>query len=219
MKKTLSFISVLVLVTGAFVSCGDKEDKGSSEKKEKKAEKGIVGTWVPSGDTLEEMEKEFSGGMSVESAELVITETEMSMNASINASDLFCVTDDGFNLSGQSFDMEYDGEVITVVAEGQELAEFERVDDPDEDNVYGKYKNDEMSDIASGGEMIFDFAESGVSYMIISMKEEYTYDEETSKITTTDADGETEEVEYKVDGDTLTITDEDGKVETFTRAE
>lgn len=219
MKKTLSFISVLVLVTGAFVSCGDKEDKGSSEKKEKKAEKGIVGTWVPSGDTLEEMEKEFSGGMSVESAELVITETEMSMNASINASDLFCVTDDGFNLSGQSFDMEYDGKVITIVADGQEVSEFERVDEPDEDNVYGKYKNDEMSDITPGGEMIFDFAESGVSYMIISMKEEYTYDEETSKITTTDADGETEEVEYKVDGDTLTITDEDGKVETFTRAE
>lgn len=219
MKKTLSFISVLVLVTGAFVSCGDKEDKGSSEKKEKKAEKGIVGTWVPSGDTLEEMEKEFSGGMSVESAELVITETEMSMNASINASDLFCVTDDGFNLSGQSFDMEYDGKVITIVADGQEVSEFERVDEPDEDNVYGKYKNDEMSDITPGGEMIFDFAESGVSYMIIYMKEEYTYDEETSKITTTDADGETEEVEYKVDGDTLTITDEDGKVETFTRAE
>ena len=219
MKKTLSFISVLVLVTGAFVSCGDKEDKGSSEKKEKKAEKGIVGTWVPSGDTLEEMEKEFSGGMSVESAELVITETEMSMNASINASDLFCVTDDGFNLSGQSFDMEYDGKVITIVADGQEVSEFERVDEPDEDNVYGKYKNDEMSDITPGGEMIFDFAESGVSYMIISMKEEYTYDEKNSKLTTTDADGETEEVEYKVDGDTLTITDEDGKVETFTRAE
>lgn len=219
MKKTLSFISVLVLVTGAFVSCGDKEDKGSSEKKEKKAEKGIVGTWVPSGDTLEEMEKEFSGGMSMESAELVITETEMSMNASINASDLFCVTDDGFNLSGQSFDMEYDGKVITIVADGQEVSEFERVDEPDEDNVYGKYKNDEMSDITPGGEMIFDFAESGVSYMVISMKEEYTYDEKNSKLTTTDANGETEEVEYKVDGDTLTITDEDGTVETFTRAD
>lgn len=219
MKKTLSFISVLALITCAFVSCGDKDDKDSSEKKEKKAEKGIVGTWVPSGDTLEEMEKEFSGGMSVESAELVITETEMSMNASINASDLFCVTDDGFNLSGQSFDMEYDGKVITIVADGQEVSEFERVDEPDEDNVYGKYKNDEMSDITPGGEMIFDFAESGVSYMIIYMKEEYTYDEETSKITTTDADGETEEVEYKVDGDTLTITDEDGKVETFSRKE
>lgn len=217
MKKTLSFISALALITCGFVSCGDKEDKGSSEKKEKKAEKGIVGTWVPSGDTLEEMEKEFGSGMSMESAELVITETEMSMNASINASDLFCITDDGFNLSGQSFDMEYDGEVITVVAEGQELAEFERVDDPDEDNVYGKYKNDEMSDITPGGEMIFDFAESGVSYMIIYMKEEYTYDEKNSKLTTTDADGETEEVEYKVDGDTLTITDEEGTVETFSR--
>lgn len=219
MKKTLSFISALALITCAFVSCGDKEDKGSSEKKEKKAEKGIVGTWVPSGDTLEEMEKEFSGGMSMESAELVITETEMSMNASINASDLFCVTDDGFNLSGQSFDMEYDGKVITIVADGQEVSEFERVDEPDEDNVYGKYKNDEMSDIMPGGEMIFDFAESGVSYMVISMKEEYTYDEKNSKLTTTDANGETEEVEYKVDGDTLTITDEDGTVETFTRAD
>ena len=96
MKKTLSFISVLVLVTGAFVSCGAKEDKGSSKKKEKKAEKGIVGTWTPSGDTLEEMAEDLGGGLKIDKSELVITDNDITMNASINASELFCVTDDGF---------------------------------------------------------------------------------------------------------------------------
>lgn len=221
MKKTLSFISAIALIACAFVSCEDKESSGSSAKdKESKSEKSIVGTWVPSGDTLEEMKEDLGGGMKVEKAELVITDTEISMNASVNASDLFCVTDDGFNLSGESFDREYDGKVISITAEGQTLAEFNRVDDPDENNIYGKYTNDELSGGTPDEEMYFDFVSSGVSYMIITHKEEYTYDEKTSKLTSTNASGETDEAEYKVDGDTLTIVDEDGEVtETFTRAE
>ncbi len=219
MKKALSFMSVLVLVTGSFVSCGDKEDKGSSEKEEKKTDKGIVGTWIPSGDTLEEMQKDMGGGMKLEKAEIKITENDITLNASVDSSELLCVTDDGFNLSGQSFDKEYDGEVITIIAGDQAVAEFNRVDDPDENNIYGKYKNEEMSGIASGGEMIFDFIESGVSYMIMSEKQEYTYDEESGKMITTDSDGEEEEATVKIDGDTLIVTDEEGKVETYSREE
>ncbi len=217
MKKALSFMSVLVLVTGAFVSCGDKEDKGSSKKEKKKADKGIVGTWIPSGDTLEGVKEGF-GDMSVESAELVITENDITLNASVDSSELFCVTDDGFIINGQSFDMEYDGEVITITADGQEVSEFDRMDAPDENNIYGKYKNESLGSV-EGGEMVFDFAESGVSYMIVSKKEEYTYDEKNSKLTTTDANGETVEDECKVDGDTLTFIDEEGKIETFNRAD
>lgn len=219
MKKALSFISALALITCAFVSCGDTEDDGSSKKKEKKADKGIVGTWVLSGDTLEEMQDDMGNGMKLEKADITITEKDITLNAYVNSSELLCVTDDGFNLSGQTFDKEYDGEVITIIADGQEVAEFNRVDDPDEDNIYGKYKNDEMSAIASGGEMVFDFTESGVSYMIMSQKQDYTYDEKAGKITTTDSEGEEEESEIKLDGDTLTVTDQDGKVETYTRAD
>ena len=218
MKKALSFMSVLVLVTGSFVSCGDKEDKGSSEKEEKKTDKGIVGTWIPSGDTLEEMQKDMGGGMKLEKAEIKITENDITLNASVDSSELFCVTDDGFIINGQSFDMEYDGEVITITADGQEVSEFDRMDAPDENNIYGKYKNESLGSV-EGGEMVFDFAESGVSYMIVSKKEEYTYDEKNSKLTTTDANGETVEDECKVDGDTLTFIDEEGKIETFNRAD
>ncbi len=222
MKKTLSFISVLVLITGAFTSCGGKESGEASGKKssEEVTEEslGIVGTWMPSEETLEEMKEDLGSGMAVENAELVITETEISMNASINASALFCVTDDGFDINGQSFDMEYDGEVITITADGQEVSEFDRVDAPDENNVYGKYKNESLGSV-EGGEMVLDFVESGVSYMIISMKEEYTYDEKAGKITTTNADGEEEESAIEIDGDTLTVTDEAGKSETYTRAD
>lgn len=219
MKKALSFMSVLVLVTGSFVSCGDKEDKGSSKKEEKKSDKGIVGTWIPSGDTLEGMQKDMGGGMKLEKAEIKITENDITLNASVDSSELLCVTDDGFNLSGQSFDKEYDGEVITIIAGDQAVAEFNRVDDPDENNIYGKYKNEELSGIASGGEMIFDFIESGVSYMIMSEKQEYTYDEESGKMITTDSDGEEEEATVKIDGDTLIVTDDEGKVETYSREE
>ena len=220
MKKALSFISALALITCAFVSCGDTEDEGSSKKKEKKADKGIVGTWVPSGDTLEEMAEDLGGGLKIDKSELVITDNDITMNASINASELFCVTDDGFLVSGEAFEKEYDGEVLKVIKDGQTALEFDRIDSPDKDNVYGKYKNDEISGAMFGDGMSFDFAESGVSYMVITLKEEYTsYDAETGKLIAKTDDGEDDEANYKVDGDTLTITDEDGTVETFTRAD
>ena len=53
--------------------------------------------------------------------------------------------------------------------------------------------------------------------MIMSQKQEYTYDEKAGKITTTDSEGEEEESTVKIDGDTLTVTDSDGKVETYSR--
>lgn len=220
MKKTLSFLSVLVLTAGTLVSCGDKEDEGSSKKKSKKSENSIIGTWMPGEDTMNEIQEKLGGsGAEIEKAELVITDKDITLTAHVNASELLCVTDEGFNLYGQSFDKEYDGEVITLIAEGQKVAEFIRLDDPDEDNVYGKYSNDELSKSISGGEMILDFAESGVSYMIMSEKQEYTYDEKAGKITTTNADGEEEESEIKLDGDTLTVTDEAGKAQTYNRAD
>lgn len=219
MKKAISFISVLVLITGAFVSCGDKESGSSSKEKDKKSKNGIVGTWVPSEDTLKEMNKGIFGGMTIEKAELAITEKDITMNASVNASEVLCVTDDDFTLYGQSFDKEYDGEVITVIADGIKVAEFNRVDDPDKDNVYGKYTNEEISATVSGGEIVFDFIESGVSYMVMSDKQTYTYDEKSGKFTTTNADGEEDESTAKVDGDTLTVTDSDGNVETYSRAD
>ena len=102
MKKTLSLISVLVLAAGALVSCGDKESSSDKDdkKSEKKAEQGIIGTWVPTGETLEAMKEDIGGGMVVDKAEIVFDEKNMTMNASVDASDLMCLTDDGFNLSG-----------------------------------------------------------------------------------------------------------------------
>lgn len=216
MKKTLSFISAIALITCAFVSCGDKEE-GSSKKEEKKIDKGIVGTWIPSEDTLGEMQKDMGGGMKLEKAEITITAKDITLNLYVDSSELLCVTDDSFELSGQSFDKEYDGEVITIIADGQKVAEFDRVDDPDEDNIYGKYSNEEMSGIAAGGEVIFEFAESGVSYMIMSEKQECTYDEETGKLIIINSEGEEDESVVKIDSDTLTVTDSDGNVETYSR--
>ncbi len=216
MKKTLSFISAIALITCAFVSCGDKEEE-SSKKEEKKTDKGIVGTWIPSEDTLGEMQKDMGGGMKLEKAEITITTKDITLNLYVDSSELLCVTDDSFELSGQSFDKEYDGEVITIIADGQKVAEFDRVDDPDEDNIYGKYTNEEMSGIAAGGEVIFEFAESGVSYMIMSEKQECTYDEEAGKLIIINSEGEEDESIVKIDSDTLTVTDSDGNVETYSR--
>ena len=220
MKKALSLISVLVLSAGAFVSCGDNNDSSDKDdkKSKKKEEKGVIGTWVPSGETLEEMQSDL-GGMSIEKAEVIFDEDTMTVEMSIEASDLMYLTDDSFNLSGQDCDFEYDGEILTVVMEGQEVASFERIDEADEDDVYGKYINEEMSLGSDEGEMYFDFVEDGVSYMVISQGQEYTYDEEEGTVTIIDSDGEEVVSTVEFDGDDMTVTDPDGVVETYTRAE
>lgn len=221
MKKTLSLISVLVLAAGALVSCGDKESSSDKDdkKSEKKAEQGLIGTWVPTGETLEAMKEDLGGGMVVDKAEIVFDEKNMTMNASVDASDLMCLTDDGFNLSGMDCDIEYDGEVISILMEGEEVASFERIGDPDKDNIYGKYMNEEMSSGMEGPEMYFEFIDDGVSYMVISQSQEYTYDEEAGTVTVIDVDGEEEVSKVEFDGDDMTVTDPEGTIETYTRAE
>ena len=208
MKKALSLVSVLVLAAGALVSCGSKDSSSEKDDKKstKKAEEGIIGTWVPTGETLEEMKEDLGGGMVMEEAEIVFDEKNMTINASVDASELMYLTDDGFNLSGQECDVEYDGEVLTLLIEGEEVASYERIGDPDEDNMYGKYINSE-------------FVEEGVSYMAISQSNEYTYDKEAGTVTVVDTDGEEEVSKVEFDGDDLTVTDPDGVVQTYTRAE
>ncbi len=221
MKKALSLISVLLITAGALVSCGNKKASSSDKEEtrsEDQAEQGIIGTWVPSGDTLKAMMDDLGGGMVMEKAEIVFDEKNMTMNASIDASDIIYITDDGVNLSGQNFDREYDGEVLSVLIEGQEVASFERMGDPDKENIYGKYINNEMGSV-EGGEMYFEFAEEGVSYMVVTQSNEYTYDEEAGTVTVVDIDGEEEVSTVKIDGNNMTVEDQEGKIETFTRAD
>lgn len=221
MKKAISLVSVLVLAAGALVSCGSKDSSSEKDDKKstKKAEEGIIGTWVPTGETLEEMKEDLGGGMVMEEAEIVFDEKNMTINASVDASELMYLTDDGFNLSGQECDVEYDGEVLTLLIEGEEVASYERIGDPDEDNMYGKYINSEMAELMEGPEMYFEFVEEGVSYMVISQSNEYTYDKEAGTVTVVDTDGEEEVSKVEFDGDDLTVTDPDGVVQTYTRAE
>ncbi len=221
MKKALSLISVLVIAAGALVSCGSKKSSSSDKeatRSEDKVEQGIIGTWLPSGDTLKAMMDDLGSGMTMEKAEIVFDEKNMTMNASVDASDIIYVTADGVNLSGENFDREYDGEVLSVVIEGQEVASFERMGAPDKENIYGKYTNDEMG-FVEGGEIYFEFVEEGVSYMVISQSSEYTYDEEAGTVTVVDADGEEEVSSVKIDGNNMTVEDQEGKIETFTRAD
>ena len=220
MKKALSLISVLVLAAGTLVSCGSKDSSSEKDDKKstKKEEEGIIGTWVPTGETLEAMKDDLGGGIAMENAEIVFDEKNMTINASVDASEIMYLTDDGFNLSGQECDVEYDGEVLTLLIEGEEVASYERIGDPDEDNMYGKYTNSELASLMEGQEMYFEFVDEGVSYMVISQSNEYTYDEATGTVTVVDIDGEEEVSTVKFDGDDMTVTDSDGVVETYTRA-
>lgn len=219
MKKTISFISALMLMTAAFVSCGKSDDdsKASGKSKKEKSANDLVGTWTPDDKTMESLEDSL-GGMGFEKIEYVFTDTEMQLNAKMDMSEMLSITDDGFNVYGQDFERTYDGEVITITADGMTVAEFTRIDEADKDNIYGKYSNEEMSGVAEGGEMYFEFPESGVSYMVMNAAQEYTYDEENSKIVTQDNDGKEEEISVKLDGDNLTLTSkEDGEL-SFVRA-
>ena len=154
MKKALSLISVLVLAAGTLVSCGSKDSSSEKDDKKstKKEEEGIIGTWVPTGETLEAMKDDLGGGIAMENAEIVFDEKNMTINASVDASEIMYLTDDGFNLSGQECDVEYDGEVLTLLIEGEEVASYERIGDPDEDNMYGKYTNSELASLMEGQE-------------------------------------------------------------------
>lgn len=222
MKKTVSFISALMLVTAAFVSCekSDDDSKASGKSKKEKPSNDLVGTWIPDEKTMESFEENLAlGSTGFEKFEYVFTDTEMQLNAKMDMSKMLSVTDDSFNVYGQSFDRTYDGEVITVTDDGMTVAEFTRIDEADKDNIYGKYSNEEMSLIAEGGETYFEFPESGVSYMIMNAAQKYTYDEENSKIITLDEDGEEDdEIVVKLDGDNLTLSSEVEGELSFTRA-
>lgn len=211
MKKTLSFISVLILVTGVFVSCGDK---------------GIVGTWTCNADAIDIIEKTKADGVKVENAELVFTKSDVICKEYLDISDVYCLTEDQFLIYGEKYDIEYDGKRLKAFKDDcANVYKWERIGAPDKVNVYGKYKlvndfDDEDIDNENDNKHIYNFAENGDSHLFISDKTEYNYNKKSGsgRIFPVCVDGEEEELSLEIDDDIMTVSYYD-TVLTFTRAE
>lgn len=237
MKKVLSFISALALITCTFVSCGDKKsdsgsgsDKKSSSDSDSKKNKddddysdsdGIVGTWsLTGGSFMEENEKEFYD-LDL-SYEFEFTKKEITINSSQDANYDFLIFDGRFFIDDLECEYEYDGESL-IVDGGFDFGKivFNRVDAPDKDNIYGMYSLDEYDEELFNYDPFdyVDFAKSNVAYGIYSKTVSYTYDEESGELVTTEESGEEETLSCKIKGNELTITDESGESMILTRAD
>lgn len=197
----------------------DKDDDDDKDSKpSKKSDNDITGIWIPDDAAVAELFGDMDDDFILDSMTFEFIENEIKVDATMDMSDMFCIQGDKFIMDGESFSYDYDGNVITLTFMGESLAEFKRVGKADKDNVYGKYTCDEMFGIDEDeGEIYFDFPEDNVAYMVMSMAMEYSYDEETGKLTVTDMDGEAEDMDVEISGDKMYMIDEDGEEITFIR--
>ena len=119
-----------------------------------------------------------------------------------------------------SLDYEYDGSKISVLG----TVIFERIGEPDPENVYGKYRPSSMFMMTDDNtaDMVYDFSDPGKATISCMLSGTYTLDKETSQLKM-DFDAaeepfEKESVTCIVSGDKLTLTDESGDSITMHRA-
>lgn len=205
MKKTALLLSSVMALTCIFVGCGSK----SSDEEEK----GLVGKWSATDETLRDMEKEQAEGedglkMTAKSAVVEFTaDGKMSIYEEADISESMYIDDDTIYYNGVRLPYVYDEKSLTVGS-----GVMERVDKSDGSSPYGKYKVDEKE---NGVVYEYNFESPGVCIATVTGTGEYTYDEEAKTLTTTldDEDGPST---VELDGDTLKLTDEEG-TDVYTR--
>ena len=231
MKKLLSLLTACALCTCVFAACGDKDKdddakdtKSSSAKSEKKDKNSIIGTWTLDEESinvlmdggLDDIEEQ---GMKLTDASMEFKDDETAkMHVSLDCSEIMCLTDDGFKISGMDIEViDFDGTNLAVGMDGQTIMTFERTEKSDD--KYGEYKIPADMGMPEDYNAKFIFEKSGVSYMDMNVGGTYTYDKESGelKLKSDDEDDFGDPSTVKIDGDKMEITSSEGKTATLTR--
>ncbi|MCR5074593.1 MAG: hypothetical protein K6A79_02115 [Ruminococcus sp.] len=148
------------------------------------------------------------------------SDNTLEMYESLNGDSVMSIDGDKILVGETEFDYEYDGSKISVLG----AVIFDRIGEPDPENVYGKYRPSSMfmTTDDNTADMVYDFSGPGKATISCMLSGTYTLDKETSQLKM-DFDAaeepfEKESVTCIVSGDKLILTDESGDSITMHRA-
>lgn len=180
----------------------------------------IIGKWSIPKEVMTELDVDFNNlpdGMELEEMFISFSDdNKMLINVSFDFSSLMYLDDNGFYMSGMTFnEVSYDGTVLKVTAMNKDIISFTRLDTPDKNNMYGRYSAGDTFGKKDDVEYSVNFVEPKKSIMEVYNSSVYKFDESTGKLS---LEGREHSVDVDFDGnDNMKWTSEDGKQFTLER--